>query len=81
MGDSFKLLRIFSVVFKVLAWLVVVLISIGLVGVILSRDPQASSPPVLLNMVFSGVVAFLVMYTLGEIIRVLLVIEGNTRKS
>ncbi len=80
MGNSFKLLRIFSVVFKVLAWLVLVLIAVGVVGVVLSKDPDANTPPVLLNMLFSGLVGFLVMYTLGEIIRLLLVVESNTRK-
>lgn len=80
MGNSFKLLRIFSVVFKVLAWLVLVLIAVGITGVVLSKDPQATTPPVILNMVFSGLVGFLVMYSLGEIIRVLLLIESNTRK-
>ena len=80
MGNSFKLLRIFSVVFKILAWLVLVLIGVGVTGVILSKDPNANTPPVLLNMVFSGLVGFLVMYSMGEIIRVLLLIESNTRK-
>lgn len=81
MGNSFKLLRIFSVVFKVLAWVVLILIAIGVVGVVMSKNPQTLNPPVILNMVFSGLVGFLVMYTLGEIIRLLLVIESNTRKS
>ena len=81
MGNSFKLLRIFSVVFKVMSWVVLVLITVGVVGVILSKDPAANTPPVLLNMVFSGLLGFLVMYTLGEIIRLLLVIESNTRKT
>ena len=81
MGNPFKLLRIFSVVFRVLAWLVLVLIAVGVTGVIVSKDPEANTPPVLLNMVFSGLVGFLVLYSLGEIIRLLLVIESNTRKS
>lgn len=81
MGNSFKLLRIFSVVFKVLAWVVLVLIAVGVTGVIMSKDPAVSTPPVVLNMAFSGIVGFLVMYSLSEIIRVLLIIEGNTRKA
>lgn len=80
MGNSFKLLRIFSRVFKVMAWLVLILIGVGLAGVILSKDPDANTPPVLLNMLFSGLVGFVLMYSLGEIIRVLLAIESNTRK-
>ena len=81
MENSFKLLRIFSVVFKVFAWLVLVTISVAIVGVVISKNPQTNIPPVYINMVMSAGIGFLVMYTMGEIIRLLLVIEGNTRKS
>ena len=81
MANSFKLLRIFSVVFKIFAWLVLVMISVAIVGVVMSKDPKANIPPLYINMGMSAVVGFLVMYSAGEIIRLLLVIEGNTRKS
>lgn len=80
MENSFKLLKVFSVIFKILAWLVLVMIAVGVTGVILTKDPEANTAPVLLNMAFSGLVGFLVMYSLGEIIRILLAIESNTRK-
>ena len=80
MGNSFKLLRIFSVVFKVIAGLVLVLVLVGAVGVVMAKDPQISTPQVILNMVFSGLLGFLLMFSLGEIIKVLLLIEQNTRK-
>ena len=81
MPNSFKLLRIFSVVFKVFAWLVLVMISIAIVGVVMSKDPQANTLPVYANMAMSAVVGFLALYSVGEIIRLLLVIESNIRKS
>ena len=81
MANSFKLLRIFSVVFKIFAWLVLVMISVAIVGVVMSKDTKANIPPVYINMGMSAEVGFLVMYSAGEIIRLLLVIEGNTRKS
>lgn len=81
MSNSFRRLRIFSVMFKVLAWLVLVLIAVGAVGVILSKNPTVPALPAVLNMVFSGLVGFLVMHSLGDIIGILLIIEENTRKS
>jgi len=81
MTNSFKLLKIFSVAFKVFAWLVLIMISAALVGVVMSKDPQANTPPVYINMGMTAAVGFLVLYSVGEIIRVLLVIESNTRKS
>ena len=81
MPNSFKLLKIFSVVFKVFAWLVLVMISAAIVGVVMSRDPQANTFPVYINMIMSAVVGFVLLFSMGEIIRVLLAIESNTRKS
>lgn len=81
MANSFKLLRIFSVMFKVFAWLVLVMIAVALVGVVMSKDPQANTPPVYVNMVMTAAVGFLSLYSVGEIIRLLLVIESSTRKS
>ena len=81
MENSFKLLKIFSKMFKVFAWLVLVMISVAIVGVVMSKDPDANTAPVYINMAMTAAVGFLVLYSVGEIIRVLLVIESNTRKS
>ena len=80
MGNSFKLLKIFSTAFKVIAGLVLLLVLIGVVGILVARDPQINIPQVVLNMLFSGLMGFLIMFSLGEIIRLLLVIEQNTRR-
>ena len=81
----FRLLRIFSVLFKVLAWLLLVLMFIGLVGLLLAARGAAAADRVqttqmMMNMVFSGLVFFLIFFALGEIIRILLAIEAQTRK-
>lgn len=81
MSNSFGLLKILSVAFKVLACVVLVLMLTGVVGIAMSRDPSSPFPvPLVLNMVFSGVLAFLMMVAFGEVIRLLLAIEFQTRK-
>lgn len=80
--SSFGLLKTLSVVFKVLAFVVLALMLIGLVGTVMaSRNQGTPIPmPVALNMVFSGILAFLMLFTLGEVLRILLAIESNTHK-
>lgn len=81
MTGSFGALKFFPVVFKVLGCLILVLMLTGVVGIVMSRDTTQSFPaPVLLNMVFSGILAFLLLYAFGEVIRLLLAIESQTRK-
>ena len=82
MTNSFGLLKKLSVIFKVLAFLVLVLMMVGLVGTLMSTRQQGSTMPVpvILNMAFSGILAFLMLFTFGEVIRILLAIESNTRK-
>jgi fructose-specific phosphotransferase system IIC component len=81
MTGSFGALKLFSVVFKVLACLMLALMLTGVVGIVMSRDASAPFPaPIVLNMVFSGILAFLLLYAFGEVIRLLLSIEAQTRK-
>ena len=83
MPNSFGLLKNLSVVFKVLACIVFVLMMIGVVGTVVSSKNQATPvpTPLILNMAFSGLLAFLMLFTFGEIIRILMTIEAQTRKS
>ena len=83
MGDSFGLLKKLSITFKVLAFFVFILMLVGLVGTLMAaRNAQVAAPlPVILNMVFSGILAFLMLFTFGEMIRILLAIEAQTRKA
>lgn len=81
MSNSFRLLKILSGVLKVLAFLVLALMLAGVVGMLVSREASAPIPaPLILNMVFSGVLAFLMLFAFGEVIRLLLAIESQTRK-
>lgn len=81
MTGPFGALKIFSVVFKVLGCLMLVLMLTGVVGLVMGRDTSAPFPtPIVLNMVFSGVLAFLLLYAFGEVIRLLLAIELQARK-
>jgi len=81
MEKGFKLLRVFSVTFKVLACLTLVLMLIGVMGALVGvEDRTPMTGTLILNMAFSGLLGFLVLYALGEIIRVLLLIEAQTRK-
>ena len=83
MGDSFGLLKKLTITFKVLAFFVFILMLVGLVGTLMAaRNAQAAPPlPVILNMVFSGILAFLMLFTFGEVIRILVAIEAQTRKA
>ncbi len=82
MTNSFGLLNLLSRVFKILAWVVLLLMMVGLVGTLVaSKDPASPVPvPMILNMAFSGVLAFLMLFAFGEVIRLLLTIEQQTRK-
>ena len=81
MNEPFNLLRVAALLFKVIAWFVLILMAVGIVALLIGSDAQTPLPvPVLLNMVFSGLVGFLLFFALGEIVRLLLAIESNTRK-
>lgn len=78
---SFRLLEVIAVLFKILAWVVLLLMAVGVVGLLVGSDSDNPlSFPILLNMIFSGLVGFLLFFALGEIVRVLLTIERQTRK-
>jgi len=81
-ASSFGLLKTLSMVFKVLALVVLALMLIGMVGTLMASKNQGSPVPmpVVLNMVFSGILAFLMLFTFGEVLRILLAIESNTHK-
>ncbi len=81
-ASSFGLLKTLSMVFKVLALVVLALMLIGMVGTLMASKNQGSPVPmpVVLNMAFSGILAFLMLFTFGEVLRILLAIESNTHK-
>lgn len=81
MNPSFKILSILSMALKVYAFLTLVLLAVGLVGLFMAGEavgPQKFQ--IILNMVLGGTLFFLVLYSLGDLIRLLLHIEAKTRK-
>ncbi len=82
MEKRFRLLKVFSVTFKVLSLLMLALMVVGLVGIAVGEKPQGIPlAQVVTNMIVAMLVTSLMFYSLGEIIRVLLAIEEQTRKS
>ena len=70
---------------KVFAWVLLVFMLIGIVGILVASKgagapERAQAIQAMIQMVFSGLVFFLIFFTLGEIIRILLAIESQTRK-
>ena len=81
MEKRFRLLGIFSILFKVVACATVLTMVIGLVGLFVGgKTQEVPLLPLALNMVVQLLVTALIFYALGEIIRILLVIEEQTRK-
>ncbi len=85
MAPPFRLLRIFSVLFKILAWVLLVLMLIGFVGLVVASKgaggpERGQAIQAMMQMAVSGVIFFLIFFALGEIIRILLAIESQTRK-
>lgn len=82
MLGSFKLLRFLSVALKVYALLVLVLMAIGLVGLKFAKDTLPGQPAqAALNILFSGSLVVIVLYSLSEIIRLLLKLEEQSNSS
>lgn len=79
--DRFKILKIFGLIFKVLAFASVVIGLITAVGIFVSGGTPEMPPQTGLLLVVGGVFQFLVFYTVGDLIRLLLAIEEQTRKT
>ncbi|MBI3616032.1 MAG: hypothetical protein HY211_05915 [Candidatus Omnitrophica bacterium] len=87
MEKRFKLLRIFGLIFKVIAWACLLLGIVGAVGVFVAgtapQAPGAKVPPpaIAIAVVLAAwTLFFLIFYTVSELIKLLLTIEENSRK-
>ena len=82
MEDRFKILKVLSTVLKVTAWGILLVLAIGLVGLFVGAKAQElPAAQIAVNMVIGSILTFLVLYAVSEIIRILLVIEEQTRRS
>ena len=79
--DRFRILKILSIVFKVLAFASVVIGLVAAVGVLVSGGTPEVPRQTSLLLVVGGVFQFVVFFTVSEVIRLLLAIEEQTRKS
>ena len=81
MDKKFKLLRTFSVVFKILAWATLVIGLVGTVGVLVAGGTPETPKAMSVVILIVGALYFVIFYTVGEVIKVLLAIEEQTRKT
>ena len=77
---NFKLLKIFSVIFKILAWVIVLVGLVGTVGLFMKGGTPEVPKTMSISILTQSLVLFLVFYTFGEIIRLLLVLEERSKK-
>ena len=80
MEDRFRLLKIFSKVFKVVAWAALVIGLVGVVGILISGGTPETPRAMALQVLLSAALSFVIFYTIAEVIRLLLVIAEQTRK-
>ncbi len=78
--QNFRLLRIFGVIFKVFAWIIIVIGLIGTVSLFLKGGTPEVPRTLSISILTQSAVLFLVFYALGEVIKLLLVLEERTRK-
>ena len=85
MEKRFKLLKLFGLLFKVIAWVCLLLGIVGAVGVFVAGNSQAQGVPpraVGIAVVLAAwSLFFLIFYTVSEVIGILLTIEENSRKN
>ena len=79
--DRFKILKIFGLIFKVLAFASIVIGLVTAIGIFVSGGTPEVPRQMSLLFVVGGAFQFVVFYTVGEVIRLLLSIQEQTRKS
>ncbi|MCM8794943.1 MAG: hypothetical protein NC819_03985 [Candidatus Omnitrophica bacterium] len=83
MSETFKLLKIFSSFFKMAAWtLLLVVGGVGTVATLMGTDGSFPTPKWgAILALLTGIFWFVIFYTISEVIRILLAIEANSRKT
>ncbi len=80
MDNRFKLLKIFGVLFKILAGLSIAIGLVGAVGVLINGGTPEVPRGISVAILLQAGILFVIFYAVSEIIKILLVIEENTRK-
>lgn len=83
MNSEFKVIRMLASFFKIAAWVLLLVIGgVGSVAVLMGTEGTQAVPK--WSFVFNlltGAFWFLIFYTVSEVIKLLLAIEANSRKS
>ena len=79
--ENFKVLKIFGIVFKVFAWVILVVGLIGAAGFFVKGGTSEVPKTISISILTQSLVLFLVFYAFGEVIKLLLVLEERTKKS
>ncbi len=80
MENQFKMLRIFGILFKVVAWGALLFGLIGTVTVIMGGGSPSQPRSVAVVVLLVSMLYFMIFYTVSEIIKVLLHLVENTKK-
>ncbi len=81
MERNFKLLRVFSVFFKVFAWVALIIGLIGVVGILMKGGTPETPKTLSISMLAVSLLYFVIFYAAGDAIRLLLVLEERSKKS
>ena len=79
MERPIRRLKILAVIFKVLAWGALVMGLVGVVGVLVAGHTPDAPPGMPWMILLASAGNFLILYTVGEVIKLLLSIEKQTR--
>ena len=77
---NFKLLKIFGVVFKILAWVILAVGLVGTVGLFIKSGSSDVPKTMSISILTQSLILFLIFYALGEVIKLLLILEERSRK-
>ena len=80
MGEQFRLLKIFGLIFRVFAWAALAFGLVGAVGVLISGGTPETPRAMALQVLLSTGLSFVIFYTVAELIKLLLLVEERTRK-
>ncbi len=82
MGKRYGFLKIASWLFKIVAIVVVIVGVVSGLGIMFARElPPNTMRSMSVVLILAGVLQFFLLFALGELVRIVLQIEENTRKS
>lgn len=80
MEQAVRRLAILAVIFQVLSWGALVMGLVGVVGLLVAGHAQDATPGMPFMILLASAGNFLILYTVGAVIKLLLAIEEQTRR-